>query len=111
MSEGHASHPQIVRSISRVLAAPRAEAETELNASTDAVVSPGPTAFGLRQVENRSDPWCLSAISEESYGTASESNRRELEGVDMEDASSSEVGGDIGNGDDARNDNNDEHTT
>jgi hypothetical protein len=76
------------------------EAGTELDAGADALASPSPTAFGLRKVGNRSDPWCLTAISEESYGTASESDHRELEGVDKEDASDSEAGTDIGNGDD-----------
>ncbi len=75
------------------------EAGTELDAGADALMSPGPTAFGLRKVGNRSDPWCLSAISEESYGTASEFEHKELEDA-KEGGSKSEAGTDIGNGDD-----------
>eukprot|EP01043_Picozoa_sp_COSAG02_P046188 COSAG02_NODE_4298_length_5534_cov_111.640662_4_plen_292_part_00 len=74
------------------------EASTELDAAAGALMSPGPTAFGLRKVGNRSDPWCLSAISEESYGTASEFEHDELDDA-KENGSKSKAGTDNGNGD------------
>ena len=82
-----------------VLAEPEPEgginSDDEAGAELDAgdLVSPGPTAFGLRKVGNRSDPWCLSAISEESYGTVNASEHQESgEGVD------DQVGGSGGGG-------------
>jgi hypothetical protein len=66
-----------------------AEAGADLDTVPGVSPPPGPTAFGLRKVGNRSDPWCLGAISEESYGAASateeEEQQQEEEGDEEEE--------------------------
>lgn len=96
---GEGSKEQAAPTMPPGLAEPEPEesASTVTDASADAVMSPGPTAFGLRQVENRADPWCLGAISAESYGNAIESEQPETcEAVDK----SVDGGSDIGLGSD-----------